>query len=47
MKGRAREVWFLVTGQAKRPALARRRAGDAIPARAIRPAAGVDVCVSP
>ena len=45
--GRAREVWFLVAGADKRAALARWRAGDAIPAGAIRPAAGVDVWVSP
>ncbi len=44
---RAREVLFLVAGEAKRAALARWRAGEPISARAIRPAAGVDVWVSP
>ncbi|HET7358721.1 MAG TPA: 6-phosphogluconolactonase [Rhodanobacteraceae bacterium] len=40
---RARAVLFLVDGETKRDAVARWRAGAAIPARAIRPAAGVDV----
>lgn len=43
--GRAREVLFLVDGDAKRDAVARWRAGADIPARAIRPRAGVDVLV--
>lgn len=44
--GRARAVLFLVDGENKRDALARWRAGDDIPAAAIRPSAGVDVLVS-
>ncbi|MEO1767029.1 6-phosphogluconolactonase [Thiobacter aerophilum] len=40
---RARGVWFLVTGAAKREAVARWRRGESIPAAAIRPATGVDV----
>ncbi len=44
--GRAREVLFLVDGESKRDAVARWRAGDDIPARAIRPQAGVDVLVA-
>jgi 6-phosphogluconolactonase len=43
---RAREVWFLVAGDSKREALARWRAGERLPAGAIRPAAGVDVLVA-
>ena len=43
---RSREVLFLVAGPSKRAALARWRAGEQIPARAIRPAAGVDVLVT-
>jgi len=43
---RAHEVLFLVAGESKRAALARWRAGEPIPARAIRPAAGVDVLVT-
>lgn len=43
--GRARSVLFLVSGVAKRDAVARWRAGDAIPASAIQPACGVDVLV--
>ena len=43
----AREALFLVAGESKRAALAQWRAGAAIPARAIRPAAGVDVLVAP
>jgi len=43
---RARVVLFLVAGATKRAALVRWRAGEPIPARAIRPAAGVDVWVS-
>jgi 6-phosphogluconolactonase len=42
----AREVLFMVSGESKREALARWRAGAAIPARAIAPAAGVDVLVA-
>jgi 6-phosphogluconolactonase len=42
---RSREVLFLVTGESKRDAVAKWRAGANIPARAIRPAAGVDVLV--
>lgn len=42
---RARAVLFLVTGEAKHDAVTRWRAGADIPARAIRPAAGVDVLV--
>lgn len=43
--GRARAVLFLVDGEAKRDALARWRAGEHIPAAAIRPHAGVDVLI--
>jgi 6-phosphogluconolactonase len=43
---RSREVLFLVAGASKRAALARWRAGERLPAGAIRPAAGVDVLVS-
>jgi len=43
--GRAREVLFLVAGESKRAAVSRWRSGADIPARAIRPAAGVDVLV--
>ena len=43
--GRARKVLFLVSGASKHGAVARWRAGDHIPARAIMPAAGVDVLV--
>ncbi len=43
---RSREVLFLVAGPSKRAAVARWRAGERIPARAIRPAAGVDVLVT-
>ena len=42
---RSRQVLFLVGGERKRKALAEWRAGKDIPARAIRPAAGVDVLV--
>jgi 6-phosphogluconolactonase len=42
---RAREVLFLVEGESKRGAVTRWRAGDQIPAAAIRPASGVDVLV--
>jgi 6-phosphogluconolactonase len=42
---RAREVLFLVEGEAKRDAVARWRAGEPLPAAAIRPAGGVDVLV--
>jgi 6-phosphogluconolactonase len=42
---RARQVMFLVGGESKRRAVAEWRAGKEIPARAIRPAAGVDVLV--
>lgn len=40
-----REVLFLVAGQTKRNAVAQWYAGDAIPAQAIRPEAGIDVLV--
>jgi 6-phosphogluconolactonase len=43
--GRARQVMFLVSGESKRGAVAQWRAGEDIPARAIVPAAGVDVLV--
>ena len=42
---RAREVLFLVEGEAKRSAVARWRAGEQLPAGAIRLAGGVDVLV--
>jgi 6-phosphogluconolactonase len=42
---RAREVLFLVEGTSKRDAVARWRMGANIPARSIRPRAGVDVLV--
>ena len=42
---RAREVIFLVSGASKHGAVAEWRAGKDIPARAIMPAAGVDVLV--
>lgn len=42
---RAREVLFLVAGASKRDAVTRWRAGANIPARAVTPAAGVDVLV--
>jgi len=42
---RARQVLFLVSGKAKRQAVAAWRAGEDIPARAIRPAGGVDVLI--
>lgn len=41
--GRARQVLFLVTGEAKRSALVAWRAGKPIPACRIAPAVGVDV----
>ena len=43
--GRARQLLFLVDGESKRDAVMRWRAGENIPARAIRPVAGVDVLV--
>lgn len=43
---RAREVLFLVAGDSRHDALTRWRAGEALPASAIRPAAGVDVVIS-
>ncbi len=43
--GRARQVLFLVSGESKRAAVAKWRAGADLPARAIVPAAGVDVLV--
>lgn len=43
---RAREVLFLVEGERKRGAVSRWRAGEALPAGAIRPARGVDVLVT-
>jgi 6-phosphogluconolactonase len=42
---RARKVIFLVSGESKHKAVAEWRAGKNIPARAIAPAAGVDVLV--
>lgn len=42
---RARQVLFLVSGESKHGAVAKWRAGEDIPARAIVPAAGVDVLV--
>ncbi|HEV2008279.1 MAG TPA: 6-phosphogluconolactonase [Burkholderiales bacterium] len=42
---RAREVLFLVEGEAKRSAVARWRAGEQLPAGAIQLAGGVDVLV--
>ena len=42
---RAREVLFLIAGEDKRQAVARWRAGENIPARAIRPRGGIDVLV--
>lgn len=43
---RSREVLFLVVGESKRAAVARWRAGERLPAAAIRPAPGVDVLVT-
>lgn len=43
--GRSRVVLFLVDAASKRDALARWRAGDDLPAAAIRPPGGVDVLV--
>jgi 6-phosphogluconolactonase len=43
---RAREVWFVVSGDSKREAVAQWHSGENIPARAITPAAGVDVLVA-
>jgi 6-phosphogluconolactonase len=43
--GRARQVMFLVGGKSKHRAVAEWRTGKNIPARAITPAAGVDVLV--
>lgn len=43
---RAREVLFMVAGEAKRHAVAQWRAAADIPVRTIRPAAGVDVLVT-
>ncbi|MEO7324784.1 MAG: 6-phosphogluconolactonase [Dokdonella sp.] len=42
---RAHAVLFLVEGESKHVAIARWRAGEDIPARAIRPATGIDVLV--
>jgi 6-phosphogluconolactonase len=42
---RARQVMFLVAGETKHRAVAAWRAGSNIPARAVTPAAGVDVLV--
>jgi len=42
---RARHVFFLVIGKAKRPAVAAWQAGAAIPASHIRPESGVDVFI--
>jgi 6-phosphogluconolactonase len=44
---RARKVVFLVSGASKQEAVAAWRAGKNIPARAISPAAGVDVLLAP
>ena len=44
--GRTRQVFFLIEGQTKRNALVQWRAGADIPARAIRPACGVDVLMT-
>jgi 6-phosphogluconolactonase len=43
--GRAHEVLFLVSGESKRDAVARWRAGEELPARSITPTAGVDVLI--
>jgi 6-phosphogluconolactonase len=43
---RAREVIFLVAGESKRGALQRWRAGESLPASAVRPAAGIDVLIA-
>jgi 6-phosphogluconolactonase len=43
---RAREVVFLVDGESKRDAVGRWRAGERIPAAAIRPPGGLDVLVA-
>lgn len=40
---RARQVWFLVAGARKRPAVSAWRRGDPIPASTITPPAGVDI----
>ena len=42
---RSRQVLFLVSGESKRDAVARWRAGENIPARAITPEKGVDVLI--
>ncbi len=42
----ARAVWFMVSSDNKRDALRRWQAGESIPARAIRPANGVDMFTS-
>lgn len=42
---RTRAAWFLVTGEGKRTPVAQWRTGADIPARTIRPQAGVDVLV--
>ena len=42
---RAREVLFLIAGDSKRDAVARWRAGQNIPPRAIQPRAGADVLI--
>ena len=43
---KARKVLFLVEGESKRDAVTRWRAGEDIPARAIRPNHGVDVLIT-
>lgn len=43
--GRTREALFLIEGDSKRDAVRRWLAGDAIPARSIRPRAGVDALI--
>ncbi len=42
---RSRDILFLIEGESKHAAVSRWRAGDDIPARAIRPACGVDVLI--
>ena len=42
---RTREVLFMVQGDSKRDAVSQWRAGAALPARAVRPEAGVDVLI--
>lgn len=44
---RARQVFFLVSGEKKRPAVDAWRRGEAIPASRITPAGGVDILLDP